>query len=137
MAYCIDQFVISVVGGVVDCNLTISSDYDPPTIQAPSESRNEVVPFTYKIGAPARTKFVSEYIKTRTGGTGTPPSVTGRTFSPPAPEQGQAPNIPKNAQFLVTVPGYSNADANALGPSGIDTHSIKLIIAEASDVLGN
>ena len=137
MAICLEQFVITVVGGIVDCELEISSSYDPPTLRAPSEVRTETVAFTYEIGAPARTKFVSEYIVTRTGGTGTPPNVTGRTFDPPAPEQGQAPNTPMNAQFRVTVPAYDNAQANQLGATGIDTHSIKLIIAEAADIVGN
>lgn len=138
MAYCFDQFVITVVGDDINCDLTKSSLFDPPTVQAPSlQIIPLVVPFTYEIGAPPRVKFASEYIKTRTGGTGTPPSVIGRTFLPPAPIQGQPATEEVNAIFQVSIPIYSAAQAAQLGEDGVDTHDIKMIIAEASDVVGN
>ncbi len=138
MAICIDQFVITVVGGIVNCDLMIFTEFDPPTYQAPTgQTANVIVAFSYEIGAPPRTKFASEYTKVRTGGTGTPPNVTGRTFDPPAPEQGQAPTETKNALFHCTVPIYDQAQANQLGETGVDTHTLKLIIAEAADIVGN
>lgn len=138
MAICFDQFIITVVGGIVECDVTIdTSNFDPPTYSAPVESNIVVVPFSYEIGAPPRTKFATEYIKSRTGGTGTPPSIISRVFRDPAPEQGQAANSPVNNELRVTTPVYDQAQANMLGAGGFDTHSIKIIIAEASDIVGN
>ena len=138
MAYCFDQFVITVVGGIVNCDVTKSSLFYEPTYQAPTfQTAQLTIPFSYKVGAPPRTKFVSEYIKSRTGGTGSPPSIISRIFDPAGPHQGGAPNEPFDATLTVIVPIYDQAQANQLGAEGFDTHSIKIIIAEASDIVGN